>query len=674
MTTNNYRSEINGLRGIAVLSVILFHMGFSWVKGGFVGVDIFFVISGYLITRLIAHDLDHALFNFYDFWLRRARRILPALICVVFFSLITSWFLFLPDDFKSLGRSAFSLSLFASNVYFWLKTGYFTAPAETKPLLHTWTLAVEEQFYLVFPLMLCIITRYIPTLRTKIIFSFMLLSFALAILEIKNHQIAAFFLLPMRAWELLTGSMIAFYLLHKDKSNPQWFNESLSSLGLLAIGYAILFYNQNTLFPGWAALLPCLGTAAIIASNHNQLTSIGRLLSLRPLVMIGLISYSLYLWHWPFLVFAKYVFDTKLTEFQTVIILLASVFTAWISYIWIETPIRQKSILIHPKTFILTITVAICTIAGTGLLIDLNNGFPERLPPTILTAYQEAFHHSSTTCQTVRISKNVSVISNSDKSETPDFLLWGDSHAAMLLPMIEKMASQYHLTFWYYSCIPVLDVYQVNEHGSLTGSNCYISNHEMINIIEQKHIKNVLLASFWTQFTEGREIPMEGAGQRDPFYADETIKSTSPSQARVVFQKHFIETIKKLESANANVWIMKQVPAHRYWIANQLAKVLKFGGDTNKIGRPLSEYLKRQLFVNSVFDGLKTQKTHILDPTPLLCDNYFCHGIEQDHALYFDFNHLSDYGALKLKPLFKDVFLSISKEKQQDHINKKYSA
>jgi peptidoglycan/LPS O-acetylase OafA/YrhL len=648
---NKQRAEINGLRGIAVLAVVLFHLDCTWTQGGFVGVDIFFVISGYLITQLIIQDLEQGAFRFTEFWLRRARRLLPALSCVVFFAFIMSWLLFLPDDFKSFGRSLLSLAFFSSNLYFWLKTGYFTAPAETKPLLHTWTLAVEEQFYLLFPLLLYVVTRYFQPFRRYIVLVLGLFSFILTFYMISSHQLAAFFLLPTRAWELLVGSLIALGIFREGYKISQRNNEIISFVCILAIGFSIFFYNHNTLFPGMAALLPCLGVAGIIITNQKQLTRVGRGLTAKPLVMIGLISYSWYLWHWVFIVFLKYVSDNTITLFQTILIFVFSFFIAWLSYIFIENPIRQKKVLIQSKTMLIFSLFVLGFAVLAGIIIDITNGVPNRLKPSILAIYNEAFYHPSV-CENVTISKNVTVCSNNIKAEKPDLVLWGDSHANALLPLIQKLAAQHHFTFWYYACIPVLDVYKVDESTSLKKSHCYASNHEMMSIIQEKHIKHVLLASFWTQFTKGREMLIEGAGQRDPFYADELIQSTSSKEAELVFKKHFTMTINQLNNTGAMVWIMRQVPTHRYWVANQLAKALKYGEDPNRIGRPLKDYVKRQQFMNSYFDNIANNRVRLISPDAVLCHQEFCYGSQKGHALYFDFNHLSTYGALTLEPIF----------------------
>lgn len=656
-----YRPEIDGLRAIAILPVIFFHAGFLCFRGGFLGVDIFFVISGYLITQGIAQEIHENKFYFTNFWLRRARRILPALICMTFSCIIAGWFIFLPNDFKNLGRSAIALSVFSSNIYFWLKSGYFAPPAATEPLLHTWSLSVEEQFYILFPIFFYFLTCFLIDWRKFFIYLIAILSLSITCYEINSNAIATFFLLPTRAWELLVGSITALCIFNKNIYLPKFYNELTSIIGLILILIALAFYTQNVAFSAWGQLAVCFGTIVIILTNNGKLTFVGHFLSLRLLVYIGLISYSLYLWHWPLLVFYRYIYATQLSTLQTCTVLIISSSIAWISYQWIEIPFRRKILFSCQKLFILTMILLILIIATMGFCIDLKNGFPSRLNPKIFKIYEEAKFKPIPTCSPITISKNVKVCSNAPSNIKPDLVVWGDSHAYMLLPLIEKLSAQYHIKFWLYSCMPVLNVYNVADSKSLNTSQCNISNHNFINAIKEDHIKNILLASFWVQFVEGREVRQEGAGQRDPYYADSTIKSTTPMQARFVFKKHFIPTVNTLVDNGTTVWIMKQVPFYTYWPSNQLLKVLRYGGNTNKIGRPLSECLKREIYVNSIFSVLTSKKVHYIDPDIILCDkSNFCHGTENNHSLYFDFNHLSTYGVMTLSPLFKPLFTSIA--------------
>ncbi|HYK43019.1 MAG TPA: acyltransferase, partial [Thermoanaerobaculia bacterium] len=313
----SYRPEIDGLRGVAVVLVVLFHAGFG-CPGGYVGVDVFFVISGFLITSLIWKDLEGERFTFARFWERRARRIVPALVAVVAATLFAGWFLLLPADYERLGRSAASQAVFAANVHFWLTGGYFAPAAAEQPLLHTWSLALEEQFYWIVPVALFLVfgARRFERRRSSMILAAIgcgiVSSFTLSVWGVAHHPSAAFYLLPTRAWELLLGSLVAFLPMRSQPSQGRAVRELAAIGGVALILLAAFGYRATTPFPGAAALAPCLGAALWIRSNGRETsaspapTLAGSVLS-RPLpVFVGLASYSLYLWHWPFLAFARY--------------------------------------------------------------------------------------------------------------------------------------------------------------------------------------------------------------------------------------------------------------------------------------------------------------------------------------------------------------------------------
>ena len=300
----SYRRDIDGLRCIAVLSVVAYHAGLSWLGGGFAGVDIFFVISGYLITSLILQEQLDNRFSLGNFYIRRARRLFPALFVVLASSTIFAWWLLMPREMEDFGESLATAAAFSSNFMFWSEAGYFDGPSEFKPLLHTWSLAIEEQYYMLFPLLLLACKaagRYL-----SILLSVALVSLTVAQWFISVAPAATFFLLPHRLWELMVGSLLAVAAIRY----PDWFvhwtpatREAVSLIGLLAIAVTVLTYSSETAFPGVNAALPTLGTACLIAAGIDGSTATLNLLSMRPFVAIGLISYSLYLWHWPVLVF-----------------------------------------------------------------------------------------------------------------------------------------------------------------------------------------------------------------------------------------------------------------------------------------------------------------------------------------------------------------------------------
>ena len=302
----NYRREIDGLRAIAVLAVILFHAGFEIYSGGFVGVDIFFVISGYLITSIIPAELEQGKFSIINFYERRARRILPALFFVMLACIPIAWFSLLPNDMQSFSKSLIAVSTFVSNILFRHESGYFDTASELKPLLHTWSLSVEEQYYLIFPFLMVFFWQPCRKKILIILGVIFLISFSLAEWGTQAKPSSAYFLLLARGWELLVGSFAAFFLSRKNFSELK---ESISEIGgwigFVLILYAIFNHSKNTPYPGFFALVPVIGTLLIILFA-SQKTILGKFLGSKVLVALGLISYSAYLWHQPLFAFTRH--------------------------------------------------------------------------------------------------------------------------------------------------------------------------------------------------------------------------------------------------------------------------------------------------------------------------------------------------------------------------------
>jgi peptidoglycan/LPS O-acetylase OafA/YrhL len=374
-----YRPDIDGLRALAVLPVVLFHAGFSWFPGGYVGVDVFFVISGYLITALIHEEMMRQEFSLVRFYERRIRRIFPALFVMLSACWLAAVCLFIPRDFIDFGKSAWAAALSVSNFLFWRETGYFDAPASLKPLLHTWSLGVEEQFYILFPLLLAVIYRYAGKHRKPIIFAVALLSFLASVWETAMRPDAAYYLLPSRAWELMAGSLLAV------AGIPALRNHMLRNLvavsGLLLILIPVFVYSEHIPFPGVAALAPVLGAVMLIHSGQAD-TCVSRILKFKALVFIGLISYSLYLWHWPIIVFTKYRALESLSATTGAILVAASFIAAWVSWKWVEQPFRKRKA--HSASagrIVVTGMCAMSFIVAIGLMAVLTDGLPQRLSP-----------------------------------------------------------------------------------------------------------------------------------------------------------------------------------------------------------------------------------------------------------------------------------------------------
>ena len=366
-----YRKEIDGLRALAVVPVILFHAGFEWISGGYIGVDIFFVISGYLITTILLQEQQQGTFSIVNFYERRARRILPALFIVLLVCLPFAWFWLLPHELKDFGKSLIAVITFVSNILFWLETDYFTADTQLIPLLHTWSLAVEEQFYIIFPLFLALFAGKNKRILVILIVLIALLSLGLTEWGWRYFSEANFYLIPTRAWELMIGALTAFYLFYNPY--PKGFISHIGSLlGLILILGAMFLLDKNIPFPSVYALAPTLGTALIILFANNQ-TLVNKLLSFKLFVMIGLVSYSAYLWHQPLFVFARaYQMDTPSPPLM-IVLSITSVLMGYVSWRYIEAPFRNKKRFSQKQIFVSSLLAGLFFIS-IGLALVLSDG------------------------------------------------------------------------------------------------------------------------------------------------------------------------------------------------------------------------------------------------------------------------------------------------------------
>ena len=367
-----YRPEIDGLRGLAVLSVILFHAGFELFSGGFVGVDVFFVISGYLITTILIEDIENQRFNLVNFYERRARRILPALFFVMIVCIPFVWLWMLPSQIKDFSESLVAVSLFASNILFWRESDYFGASAEEKPLLHTWSLAVEEQYYVLFPIFLILVWRFGKNRVFWMIVVMAAISLLISEWGWRNKAIANFYLAPTRAWELFAGSIAAFIVQKKGVQKKN----SLALLGLSAIFVSIFVYDESTPFPSVYALVPVLGVVLFVLFAEKE-TLAARFLSNKAMVGIGLISYSAYLWHQPLLAFTRIRFGELQSILIMVMLSFCSLFLGYLSWKYIEIPFRKKANISRLKVFFVS-SVGIGLFIIMGVVGQLKEGFPNR--------------------------------------------------------------------------------------------------------------------------------------------------------------------------------------------------------------------------------------------------------------------------------------------------------
>lgn len=434
-----YRADIDGLRAIAVLDVLFFHLKVLKVWGGFIGVDVFFVISGFLISSVILREIGESRFSLSSFYQRRIRRILPVSVAMMLAAAVAGYFFLLPPELVSFGGSLLAAVLSASNVFFWLHSGYFDVSAADQPLLHTWSLAVEEQFYIAFPLLLLFVRRYFPQRLKSAIVLIACGTFAISAVGAYRFPSATFYLPFTRAWELLLGTMLSLHLF-PSITTKLWRNVA-SGAGLILIVFASLKFDVSTPFPGIAALAPCLGAAMIIAAGQNGGSFVGALLSTRPFVFIGLISYSLYIWHWPIVVFQR----TGMVQFPGAssrsvksAIFIVCLFVAALSWKYIELPFRKGRLnLSGAFTFRFAAASSLGLVAVSICILGFH-GFPKRYSPEELLIASYAKDPTSYRIGSCFIASgnnprdfDIKSCMRQDKTMR-NYLLFGDSHAAQL--------------------------------------------------------------------------------------------------------------------------------------------------------------------------------------------------------------------------------------------------
>jgi peptidoglycan/LPS O-acetylase OafA/YrhL len=459
-----YRADIDGLRAIAVVSVFAYHLDLlSIAKGGFVGVDIFFVISGYLITGIIAREISTEKFKLSSFYRRRALRILPAFVAMIVGVTIASVVLLPPAEIRELGRVIIGASLSASNIVFYYSPGgYFVDHLHARPLLHTWSLGVEEQFYFIFPLLLWAAHKYWRDNLGLIVLVVGIASFAASIWAQTTDPNAAFYLLPARFWELMLGAAGALQLIRLPSG--KWWAEAIAGCGLVMIAWAIKYTDANHSLFFWA-VAPCLGALLIILANEKQRTIVGRGLSIAPVVWVGLISYSLYLWHWPVIMFAKYGLLLPLNDNIRLIIVVVATLLAVVSWYFIERPFRKMPKTVSNRTVLLGAGGAIATTAAIGIVLLALNGIPQRFSPAAVQVSDYLYGKTGTregTClvdsATSRFDWNTCL--GPMNSERRRLIIFGDSHAADLWQGLVQVVKGYdvrQVTMTY--CRPLIGLY-----------------------------------------------------------------------------------------------------------------------------------------------------------------------------------------------------------------------
>lgn len=651
-----YFAFIDGMRALAVLGVILYHFNLG-VSGGFIGVDIFFVLSGFLITSILAARVNGPAGEFFaHFYERRARRIIPALAIMMLLSVIAAYFLLLPGDMSEFSKSLRDMSVFFSNFSFSRKVGYFDTVAHAKPLLHTWSLAVEEQFYLLFPPLLLIVARLLKgnMQRVGVLLALLFVaSLAASIALLPSKPEIVFFLPHTRAWELLAGSLVAIL---GTRHLPTARIANLVSTGALAVLlFCMATYSAATPFPGAAAIPPVLASALLIWANLKQPSFAARLLSWKPLVYVGLISYGLYLYHWPVLVFTRFYYGYA-PPMESHLFTLPLIFVlAVLSFHFIEEPIRHGRWLRRRRwVFIASLLVLLAGFVGGNAIGK--SGLPERFSETV-QRYAEAgkkkdYRQSCSSHFTASWFKGeICVLGDGDPS-SPQFLLWGDSHAGALVPAFQKQAQEKGVTGWAYrntGCAPLVGTERIDEQ---LDTPCLDAANGALEMIKRYHIKHVMLAARWDMSTLGWEKGSEEVTQ-------EPIIEYEGSFGLEALAKALPATRATLRESGATPWVFRQVPPQLMNVPTALATAEQFHRDRAKLRRKAEP--QRQWHAPVVAVLMAEDPAHVIDPFPFFCPEgaEYCE-IERDgEPLYGDNDHLSIYGSRALAPLFDPFFDSM---------------
>jgi peptidoglycan/LPS O-acetylase OafA/YrhL len=503
----SYRPDIDGLRALAVLAVIAFHGFPEYIAGGFVGVDVFFVISGFLISGIILDETRVGLFSLQNFYARRVRRIFPALLLVLLFSLLAGWWLLLPANLLRLGKQLAASAAFVSNFYLWFQSGYFSPDARTFPLLHLWSLGVEEQFYIVWPLIILGL-RGRPNWTMSAIVLIGISSFCINIALLDNHE-ADFYSPVTRAWELMLGASLAWLRRRDDIELPSRRSADVATIaGLFLILGSTLLFDQQSSYPGWLALVPTTGAWLILWGGASSGVA-SSILSTRALVFVGLISYPLYLWHWPLLVFSEAFKFAPLTPLERGLAIAVSIILAWLTYELVESRFRAGRV---NRTKIAALSGGMIFILFVGLALVEGQGFETRFPKKIREFAEARGYPASWRIDECLIEpKKQTTFGRSCMEETrPLLFVWGDSTAAALIPGLRQLQHERNFgvaQFTANSCGPWL---AVDVPGN---PNCRSINNEVLGIVSRSRPDVVLLHA------RGSARPEDIAGLKETILA-----------------------------------------------------------------------------------------------------------------------------------------------------------
>lgn len=639
---------------IAVLGVVLYHFGVPGLPGGFTGVDVFFVISGFLIGGILWRELDqHTTISLARFYTRRVKRLAPAYFAMAAASALAAWFVLLPFELREFGKELIAATTYLSNVLFWRGEGYFDIGADNKVLLHTWSLAVEEQFYIVLPFLL-LAFKFSHRVLLALLVALFVASLAACIALSPSDQTTTFYLFPFRAWELLAGVLLA--ILGRQKRLTWAFHPALSWLGLALVLLAMLFGTPQG-FPGWQALFPVLGAMLLIA-NGQQGNLINRALAAPVPVFIGKISYSLYLWHWPVLVLSTYWRDGYSGPVEAALWLALAVVLATLSWAFIEQPFRRGT----PRSgwrVLAALSLSSALALGFGALAYVKNGLPDRFAPDTRIHIDASadFLQDWSRCHTPTSGPFSGVeLCPIGPDGPPEVLIWGDSHVRAIKEGLEQAAQTAQtpgLIIWRAGCPPLFGLRKSESYATpAEDAACTDATRRIrAGLPGLTSAKTLLLVGRWAYYHTGR-----GTG-RD---AENTIRLTGYDAATnaEALRRALAASLPELSGQFSRIHVFRQPPEIAEYDSREMARLLAHGRLTTpltatRIPRATAQNRDPEtLFQPHVTNGTLS----LIDPWPALCSATECSALHDGKGFYFDNNHLTNTAARALAPLFASLF------------------
>ncbi|MDX1972565.1 MAG: acyltransferase family protein [Candidatus Sumerlaeia bacterium] len=654
-STLSYRPEIDGLRAVAVLAVVAFHYFGEAIPGGYIGVDVFFVLSGFLISSILFREFESGTFSFKAFWERRIRRIFPPLIVLVLTVLVGGYFFQLPESYVETANTALAHVFFSANIQLYYATDYFADAANTKPLLHLWSLAVEEQFYLILPMLIWILNRYRVNKQFLILAMLAVASFCWSVYQVREDATGAYYLLPSRAWELLLGTLLA--ACKKPPAPSRVASEVVTWSGMAAILGSVFLLTTDSPFPGWNALPACLGTVGLLWGTGHPDSVLRKLLSLSPVVFIGKISYSLYLWHWSIFVFGIQFSLGEPTTGYTIGLLILSLVLSVFSYYAVETPFRKRSLFGDSKAIWTFGTIGSSLGAVAAFVVVINAGMPDRVSPETQSILES-------TAMSQRIwASDLAQLQNGEYFKLgvgkrspihePVFLVFGDSHARSIIHVLDELSLEQEIQgigAYVGACPPLVNA-ETFQHKDLARK----ANQAILETIDQHpSIQHVLLVGRWMLYTHQTN---------DTLLVNSRLPETREEQHEL-FVHHVELTLDAYNQRGITPTFLLQVPTHKQHVRQAIFRAWLLGIPLSDLEKDIR--IDRNSFVQTnsrtlrYFNSIPSSRATFLDPSTYFYDEFGNGLIFVDgKSLYWDDDHISLVGAQRMVPMLREWLLAI---------------